>query len=221
MSAVSTFIANLRQYQGTLNSSPMIGDITLFINALNELAAGSGGGSPGGSNGDVQFKSGTSFAGTNNLFWDNTNSRLSINNGIFPANVVSISANDADGILISGAPAGKSLYLGFTGGDGVLFFNQANDTQIVSDGAISLLTDGSAVTIDQFGGGNADLIVTGGITGVSITVTDGTFAFKSTASFADGAGGSTGTLTNAPSVGNPTKWVPFDDNGTTRHFPAW
>lgn len=36
-----------------------------------------------------------------------------------------------------------------------------------------------------------------------------------------GAGSSAGTLANAPAVGNPTKWIPFNDAGTTRYFPAW
>jgi hypothetical protein len=41
------------------------------------------------------------------------------------------------------------------------------------------------------------------------------------ASFTDGAGASAGTMTNAPTAGNPTKWIPIDDNGTTRYIPAW
>jgi len=41
------------------------------------------------------------------------------------------------------------------------------------------------------------------------------------AAFNDGAGASAGTITNAPAAGNPTKWIPIDDNGTTRHIPAW
>lgn len=41
------------------------------------------------------------------------------------------------------------------------------------------------------------------------------------ASFTDGAGSSAGTMTNAPAAGNPTKWIPIDDNGTTRYIPAW
>jgi hypothetical protein len=36
-----------------------------------------------------------------------------------------------------------------------------------------------------------------------------------------GAGSGAGTLTNAPVAGNPTKWIPFNDNGTIRYFPAW
>jgi hypothetical protein len=42
-----------------------------------------------------------------------------------------------------------------------------------------------------------------------------------TAAVTSGAGASLGTLTNAPGAGNPTKWIPFNDNGTTRYIPAW
>lgn len=44
---------------------------------------------------------------------------------------------------------------------------------------------------------------------------------KSNAALNDGAGVHTATLTNAPVAGNPTKWVEIDDNGVTRHLPAW
>jgi hypothetical protein len=37
----------------------------------------------------------------------------------------------------------------------------------------------------------------------------------------NGAGAALGTLGNAPFAGNPTKWIPFDDNGVVRHFPSW
>lgn len=36
-----------------------------------------------------------------------------------------------------------------------------------------------------------------------------------------GAAGATGTLTNAPVAGNPTKWIPISDNGTIRWIPTW
>jgi hypothetical protein len=29
------------------------------------------------------------------------------------------------------------------------------------------------------------------------------------------------TLTNGPTAGNPTKWIPINDNGTIRNIPAW
>lgn len=37
----------------------------------------------------------------------------------------------------------------------------------------------------------------------------------------DGAGAQIGTLLNAPSAGNPTKWLSFNDSGTTRYIPSW
>lgn len=35
------------------------------------------------------------------------------------------------------------------------------------------------------------------------------------------AAAAAGTLTNAPVAGNPTKWIPINDNGTIRNIPAW
>jgi hypothetical protein len=43
----------------------------------------------------------------------------------------------------------------------------------------------------------------------------------SSATMTNGAAAATGTLTNAPTAGNPTKWVAINDNGTTRYIPAW
>jgi hypothetical protein len=42
-----------------------------------------------------------------------------------------------------------------------------------------------------------------------------------TTALTNGAGASTATFTNAPAAGNPTKWIPIDDNGTTRYVPAF
>ncbi len=39
--------------------------------------------------------------------------------------------------------------------------------------------------------------------------------------FSNFAAGQTATLTNGPTAGNPTKWVPINDNGTVRYIPAW
>lgn len=41
------------------------------------------------------------------------------------------------------------------------------------------------------------------------------------AALTTGAGASSGTLTNAPAAGNPTKWIKINDNGTIRSVPAW
>lgn len=44
---------------------------------------------------------------------------------------------------------------------------------------------------------------------------------KTSVALNNGAGGGAGTLLNAPAAGNPTKWVPINDNGTTRYVPSW
>jgi hypothetical protein len=55
----------------------------------------------------------------------------------------------------------------------------------------------------------------------AVSISLGTFLITSTAAFANGAGVGGGTLLNAPAAGNPTKWIPINDNGTTRYIPAW
>ena len=57
-------------------------------------------------------------------------------------------------------------------------------------------------------------------TGV-LTVTGGATFLTTSSALTNGAGASAGTITNAPSVGNPTKWIGINDNGTTRYIPAW
>lgn len=47
------------------------------------------------------------------------------------------------------------------------------------------------------------------------------FMLRSKGTITNGAAAAAGTLTNAPAAGNPTKWLPYDDNGTTRYIPAW
>jgi hypothetical protein len=50
----------------------------LTVGSDGKLDASGGGGSPGGSDGQVQFNSSGSFAGSSNFFWDDTNNRLGI-----------------------------------------------------------------------------------------------------------------------------------------------
>jgi hypothetical protein len=67
------------------------------------------------------------------------------------------------------------------------------------------------------------LQVTGG-TGLAVTgtlTTSSTTLHTSSVSLTNGAAAALGTLTNAPTAGNPTKWIPIVDNGTTRYIPCW
>ena len=81
--------------------------------------------------------------------------------------------------------------------------------------AIQLNVNGGAVMVGVDPGG-ANLLRVGG----ALTVNSATMIATKTA-FTNGAAAAVGTLTNAPAAGNPTKWVPVDDNGTTRYIPAW
>lgn len=57
--------------------------------------------------------------------------------------------------------------------------------------------------------------------GGPLTVTDAAALVRAGAALNNGAGAGAGTITNAPTAGNPTKWVPIIDNGTTRYIPTW
>ena len=54
----------------------------------------------------------------------------------------------------------------------------------------------------------------------SVTFPGGTLLTTS-AALTNGSASFAGTLSNAPVSGNPTKWIPINDNGTTRYIPAW
>jgi hypothetical protein len=54
-----------------------------------------------------------------------------------------------------------------------------------------------------------------------IYLNNASFLMRNLTSWTNGAAAAAGTLTNAPAAGNPTKWIPIDDNGTTRYIPAW
>lgn len=105
----------------------------------------------------------------------------------------------ANSVAESGANAGSDLDIARYDDDGVYL--------------------GTALSIQRSGG---TLSVTGAVvigTGLYTGATD--FLHHTTASLANGAAAQTGTLTNAPLAGNPTKWIAIDDNGTTRHIPSW
>jgi len=44
---------------------------------------------------------------------------------------------------------------------------------------------------------------------------------NTTTAYTNNAAAQLATLTNGPTAGNPTKWIPINDNGTIRNIPAW
>ena len=84
-------------------------------------------------------------------------------------------------------------------------------------GGLSLGYNGTSgsETLSVVNAGSGNSTFNTGITEGSATL------ITTTTSFTNGAASGAGTLTNAPAAGNPTKWIPVNDNGTTRYIPAW
>lgn len=83
------------------------------------------------------------------------------------------------------------------GATSVAFWNHANSAANLT------ISDAGAATIRA------------GLTHGSATL------LTTTTALTNGAAAQVATLTNGPAAGNPTKWIPVNDNGTTRYIPAW
>ena len=142
----------------------------------------------------------------------------------------------SSGGLYSGG--GNSLYLGNTPNFGGAFrlqdtvgvaipsnlsYRWSSDTTSYGTADVTLFRD-AANTLALRNGANAqELRVYKTTTGTvyKALLGDNKLIKIAGEAFTDGAGANTGTLTNSPVTGNPTKWIPIDDNGTTRYIPAW
>lgn len=162
---------------------------------------------------------------------DGLSSAMVINNGPLVVNApaaavdtVTVNTSGAFGLrIIQGAAAsGAALFLqgGPSGGT-------TSRIRYVSNAAannnFAIRDDSSAVDrvlIDP----NGRVTITAATAGDTLRVgpSPGSGALIATsAALTDGVGASAGTLTNAPSAGNPTKWIKINDNGTIRAVPAW
>lgn len=101
--------------------------------------------------------------------------------------------------------------------------------QTISAGTISanyIYTSGltvSSMTVSQIAAVNisATAIQVTQIKAVNITVTGGAQFLTTSSALTDYTSTGAGTITNAPAVGNPTKWIAINDNGTIRRIPTW
>lgn len=92
---------------------------------------------------------------------------------------------------------------------------------------------GGAFISVGFTAGNASIAIgdlNGLINPVSIDIQSGineirfngdNFLHRTTTALLNNAGAAAATLLNAPVAGNPTKWIPINDNGVIRNIPAW
>lgn len=126
------------------------------------------------------------------------------------------------------------LYLSNNGQTTMTIRNSTNDVEMfflsdVANGYFGMATASNLVlrtsntdrvTINATSGGVG--VGTSSDPGAGMIYTNAaTFMNRTKTSWTNGAAAAAGTIANAPTAGNPTKWIPVDDNGTTRFIPAW
>ena len=145
-----------------------------------------------------------------------TNSKLAVNGNVAlnngSANTIFYGQNGLAAPADSGAGQKIQLY-------GVAGTVDSTDYAIgVEGGFIWMAAEGGGFKFYNTSGGNT-LVFT--ISSAGLITTSSTTLHATSAALGNGAGAGGGTLTNAPTAGNPTKWVPINDNGTTRYIPTW
>lgn len=105
--------------------------------------------------------------------------------------------------------------------DGSITLASSASINIGSD--VVLLRDGASdsLAMKRGGGTQSFRVYNAAANAYKALVADGNLMLMNGITFTNGSGAAVGTLTNAPSAGNPTKWIPVSDNGTTRYIPAW
>ena len=128
---------------------------------------------------------------------------------------------DADNVDIDGGDIGD-----------VTLSGTITVTATLNGGTYNAFTmTGSITNSGTISGGSISSVTLSSSTLSGNTVTGGTVdsdlsddtneLIKSSTTLSDNSGAAAGTLANAPTVGDPTKWVAIDDNGTTRYIPTW
>lgn len=149
--------------------------------------------------------SGTGFAVVNISQTSGTGAALNIN----------LNAGAAVAYNVNNGAFSTSLQLSGAGIASFASFGAGSSLVLGVNAAPNALTIGAAgnVIIAPTPSGGVGLIIAPGSTNGEL--------MGANPSLTNGAGASTGTLTNAPSAGNPTKWIKINDNGVIRAFPAW
>lgn len=187
----------------------------------------------------VNALQGTSFSGTtgsNAVVLNNAPqfvAGIGIGTAVFGTNYITAYNNSSGGDLMIGpwgsnpnyqavgfassVAAGKAnFYSGLA--DLNLYINVPSTQHIrfrVNDATIMDMTSSGLAIGTASLRNSAELDVNGGLNISATTM------INTSTSFTNGAAAALGTLTNAPTAGNPTKWIPVNDNGTTRYIPAW
>jgi hypothetical protein len=151
---------------------------------------------------------------------------------VAPSNgTVQVSGTGNAQLSISAAAASTALHTFSVGGVETARITSADGNNLYlglgSTSAAQVRIDYTAsanryITLTGSNGGNPTIGTSGGSLAISSAlVLSQTTLLSTSVSLTNGAAAAAGTITNAPSAGNPTKWIPINDNGTTRYIPAW
>lgn len=113
---------------------------------------------------------------------------------------------------------------GYVGGAGFVMVATDNFTSTVAGTRLDLQATPTGTATAATGASvGAGLMVgnTNDPAAGQIRMNSAAFLMRNATAWTNGAAAALGTLSNAPAAGNPTKWIPVDDNGTTRMLPAW
>jgi hypothetical protein len=158
-------------------------------------SVGGGGGSAAGSTGNVQYNNGGAFAGSNNLFWDNTNSRLGIGTASPTVNLNVQSSTNTGITARNTSTSGRADLLvtndagnvgGFTIYGSTFGAPFSNNVAVTSFKSLGIYTDGGVAnsgtsTFDVITGGynnSPTMRITGGNTGNVLIGTSTDAGFK-------------------------------------------
>lgn len=176
------------------------------------------------------------FSGTVTNYYGYNAGTATINGGaITNHNQFRAGTATANNNLASGTRTNRQFYAeGITSGAaGGTLNNRGLEIEVPSGGASSGTAHNRGIYIRGNGGvatgsppgtvnnhaiyseSTAMSLLTGGLTVGTTTL------LTTSVALTNGAAAAAGTLGNAPAAGDPTKWIPVNDNGTTRYIPAW
>lgn len=158
------------------------------------------------------FEMGT-FSGTQLSFYTNNATRLTIASGGLISSSAPVTVGN--GFQVTGAGttgfAGQGAEMALSAG--AAYFQGYDRTALAY---LPVIIDGTSIGFYLSGVSTCAVV-----SGIGFETGIATYLMTSNVGWTNGAGAAAGTLTNAPTAGNPTKWIAVNDNGTVRHIPAW
>ena len=142
-------------------------------------------------------------------------------NTVSGATVASVNISGANGINVTGNPITVSGTIALSLGN-ITPAKVQTTTVTASNVVISGTVAAATVAATTITAASAILTNIAASTVTTALLTIGTSTpIVSTVAFNNGAAGQIATMTNSPTAGNPTKWIPINDNGTIRYIPSW